>query len=377
MKVTFLNMLVNSYRVRFHALVQEHLVHAGIDYLIATGQPPSHLHTIANSAFLPQYHEVKNIYIELLRKKCVLQLVSKDILDCDLLIIQQENKLLTNYVLQTVHRSKRRRIAFWGHGRNFSAADPDSPGERWRRFWARKADWWFAYTEECGRHIASLGFPEDRITVFNNAIDTRAAALLSRAVTADRKAARRAELGLTGSNTAIFVGGLYPGKRLDFLIAAADRLRAAIPDFELIIVGGGVDAPLAAHAAASRPWIKVVGTRFDADKAELMALAKVFLMPGLVGLAILDAGAAGLPLATTDYPFHSPEIAYLEEGVSGVISRPWTSVDAYATMVEDLLTGDPARLEALSDGARRMAETHTIEEMASRFSNGVLRALVA
>lgn len=375
MRVSFLSLVVNSYRVRFHALVQEHLARNGIDYVVAAGRPPANLRSTADSVLLPHYCEVKNVYLDMLGKQSVFQALPKPILGSDLLIIPQENKVLTNYFLQSLHRSPGRKVAFWGHGRNFQAADPASPGERWKRFWATRVDWWFAYTEEGGRHISSLGFPPNRITVFNNAVDTGEASRLSTAVTPERLAARRAELGLLGGNTAIFVGGLYPEKRLDFLIAASDRIRAAIPDFELIIVGGGVDAPVAAGAASTRPWLKVTGPRFGADKAELMALAKAFLMPGLVGLAVLDAGAAGLPVVTTDYPFHSPEIAYMKDGTSGVVVRPWTSADAYAQAVGDLMTGDPARLAGLSRGARKVAATYTIEDMAGRFSEGVLKAL--
>jgi L-malate glycosyltransferase len=38
------------------------------------------------------------------------------------------------------------------------------------------------------------------------------------------------------------------------------------------------------------------------------------LMPGLVGLAVLDAFADGIPRVTTVIEYHSPEIEYLVPG---------------------------------------------------------------
>lgn len=83
-----------------------------------------------------------------------------------------------------------------------------------------------------------------------------------------------------------------------------------------------------------------------------MLLARVFLMPGLVGLAILDAGAAGLPLVTTDYPWHSPEIAYLDPGVNGLPIRLWRDPGAYVDAVAGLLA-DSAWLASMRAEAIR------------------------
>lgn len=292
------------------------------------------------------------------------------------MIIGQENRYLLNYPVQLLAGLLARRVALWGHGRNFQARNRDSLAERWKRFWAQRCDWWFAYTDETRRHIEALGFPPDRITVFNNAIDTTELRAAAAAATIERQAARRAELGVSGNNICIFVGGLYPDKRPDFLIAAADLIRAQVADFELIIVGGGESLAMLQSAAAVRPWLKLAGPRFGADKVELMTLAKLFLMPGLLGLAVLDAAAIGLPVVTTAYPYHSPEIAYLEEGVTGVVEQGWESPSAYANAVVSLLA-DERRRTTMTAAAGRISETLTIEAMAKRFAEGVLQALVS
>lgn len=295
-------------------------------------------------------------------------------LSCDLVIVQQENKLLLNYLLNVLSAARLKRVAFFGHGRNFQSRNPRGRGERFKKFWATKVNWWFGYTDETRRHIERLGFPSNRITVFNNAVDTSEVRQQIAAATPERLAERRREIGIAHERVGIFVGSLYPDRRLQFLVDAADRIRARLPDFMLVVVGGGEQLPLMQELAATRPWVKVLGPRFGADKVELMLLAQLFLMPGLVGLAVVDAGAAALPTVTTAFPYHSPEIAYVEHGVNGVVVQDWEDPQAYAEAVVNLLN-DPDRLAAMRSAAERMAADLTIEAMADRFADGVLKAL--
>lgn len=294
----------------------------------------------------------------------------------DLVIIQQENKLLLNYVLNLASLAGVKKIAYFGHGRNFQSRNPNSMAERFKRFWSTKADWWFGYTEETRAHIRSLGFPDERITVFNNAVDTTHMRQQMAASTPEARATLAASIGLVGKNVGVFVGGIYPDKRMEFLIDAADRVRARIPDFELIVVGGGSDLPLVEQLAESRPWVHVMGPRFGQEKVNLMLLGEVFMMPGLMGLAILDAGTAGLAIATTAFPWHSPEIAYLEPGVSGLKVADWQNSEAYAGEVAALLLNGP-ELERMREAARAMADRYSIEAMARNFASGTLKALAA
>jgi len=294
----------------------------------------------------------------------------------DLVIIQQENKLLLNYILTIASRIGIKKVAYFGHGRNFQSRNREGLSERFKRFWATKVDWWFAYTEETRAHIQHLGFPSERITVFNNSVNTALMRQQLSASTEESRGALAESIGLAGKNVGVFVGGVYPDKRMEFLINAADRIRNQIPDFELIIIGGGADLPLVNKLAQTRPWIHVLGPRFGQEKIELMALGHVFMMPGLMGLAILDAGTVGLAIATTAFPWHSPEIAYLEPGISGLKVADWENTEAYAREVTALLLDRPA-LERMREGARAMADRYSIEAMAENFASGVLKALAA
>lgn len=298
----------------------------------------------------------------------------REALKSDLVIVQQENSLALNYLLNVASMLGLKKLAYFGHGRNFQSRRPRGRAERFKRFWATKVDWWFGYTDETRRHVESLGFPPERITVFNNSVDTTEVRTAISTVAPERLRERSNELRLIGNHVGVFVGGLYPDKRLEFLIESAELIRSRIADFELIVVGGGEQLPLIQQLAISRPWITVTGPRFGRDKIELMMLGQLFLMPGLVGLAVLDAGAANLPTITTAFPYHSPEVAYIEDGVSGVIVRDWKSPHAYSDAVATLFE-NPVQLAAMRAAAGRMAQALTVEAMAGRFAEGVLKAL--
>lgn len=373
--VTFVTRIMTHYRIPFHAGVRERLAAEGIDYRLIHGQPDPEEAAKGDLATLPWAEQVDNRSF-LGRGKLVWQPVWRSAMASDLVVIGQENQLLVNYPIQLLPSAFRPRLALWGHGRNFQARNPASPAERWKRIWAMRCDWWFAYTEETRRHLRLCGFPDHRITVFNNAVDTGALRQLTASVTEAETEAFAASLGATGGHVAIFVGGLYPDKRLGFLIAAADRIRVRLPDFKLVLVGGGIAQPDLEAAAASRPWLIVAGPRFGNEKVLLMKAAKLFLMPGLLGLAVLDAGALGLPVVTTRFPYHSPEIAYLQEEETGLIVDDWQSEDAYADAVVGLFLDENQRA-SMAERARANAAAYTIEAMTERFAAGASAALAA
>lgn len=373
-RVVFLSAALMHYRTPFHEGVRKLLAEQGVQYDLVYGAPTDEEALKADTASLAWARQIQNVSLLGGGRALLWQPALSYLRDSDLVIVGQENRLLLNYPLLLAKPAIRPKIAFFGHGRNFQSRNQQGLAERWKAYWATKVDWWFAYTDQTRDHLESLGFSTDKITVFNNSVDTDEMRRLATGVKPEDQDRWRKELGLSGDRIAVFVGGLYPDKRLAFLVDAAQVVRAQVPDFELVIVGGGPDMRMLEDLAKPYPWIKIVGPKFGREKVELMSLASLFLMPGLVGLAILDAAVLRLPLVTTAFPWHSPEIAYLEEGESGVMVADWKSEASYAEAVIDLLL-DPTRLVLMSDGAGRIADKFSIERMAERFVQGVLVAL--
>ena len=296
--------------------------------------------------------------------------------DRDLVVVQQELKYAVNPVLQLRSIAGGPPVAYWGHGRNFQAPDQEGPGFRLKRQLSRQVHWWFAYNDLCARIVRDLGYPAERITSVGNAIDTTSLQERRRSVTDSELSELAARLGVKSANVAVYTGGLYPLKRIGFLLEAAERIRAEIPDFELIVIGDGPDRPMVSEAADRHAWIHDVGPKNDHDKVPYWALSKVLLMPGGVGLVVLDSFALGVPMVTTDTRLHGPEIDYLRSGGNGLLIPCGESVEAYARGVVGLLR-DEERLGRLREGALASAAEHTIEKMARNFAEGVMQALAA
>jgi glycosyltransferase involved in cell wall biosynthesis len=172
----------------------------------------------------------------------------------------------------------------------------------------------------------------------------------------------------------LFCGSLYPDKKLDFLVAAADRIQKRIPGFRLVIVGDGPCRKDVEYHAASRPWLHCVGVRKGKEKAAYFRMADVVLNPGLVGLHVLDSFCAGVPMITTAEARHSPEIAYLCNDVNGLIVGG--AVEAYAEAVIALLE-DHSRLTGLKQRALIDGKKFTLEKMVTHFADGIERCLAS
>mgnify|MGYP002336244381 CR=1 FL=1 len=290
----------------------------------------------------------------------------------DMVVVEHANKNLLNYLLALFRGLKLKKVAFWSHGCD-RQINPTSLGERFKRRTLHWADWWFSYTAESATYVAAQGFSADRITVVENTIDTRALREDLNAVSEAEMVTMRAALAWQDDvQVGVFCGSLYRNKRLDILFGAADRVHQEMPRFRLLLIGGGPLSDEVARFASDRPWVQALGPKFGHEKAVLLKLARMWLNPGLVGLGILDAFCAGLPVLTTDLPLHSPEIEYLIQDENGLMVAP--TVEDFADVITRLLQ-DAALMERLRKGAQSSARRYSIETMVRNFATGVDQCL--
>jgi L-malate glycosyltransferase len=360
---------IPHYRSRFYELLTEHAASAGIKLKIAASRaiPPNILPGNAPGSMDAPMRKLGPL---------TWQNTLTPSAGCDLVIAQQEAKYISNYLLQAKRLFSPQKFAFWGHGKNFQSKSICSLGETIKRRTALHCDWWFTYNAASAAVVEELGFPPERITLVNNAIDTKALIAARNMLSPATIESTKATLGIDSANVAIYTGGLYEQKRIGFLVEAAAKVRAQMLDFHLIIIGGGPQKDLVAQAARDNVWIHYLGPKNDTEKLPYWAISKVSLMPGLVGLGVLDSFALGVPLIATTYPYHSPEIVYLRDGVNGIMVKDWESTDAYANAVLSILKDDHAHQAIVGEG-RKDAEFYTIENMAANFSNGIIAALRA
>jgi glycosyltransferase involved in cell wall biosynthesis len=372
--VTIVTKSLPHYRVPFFEALRLELERSGVTLALVYGLPDAEEAKKQDTATLSWGHPIRNRRIPLGGRSFWWQPCATLIRGSDLVIVEQATRLLLNYLLLARQTLGGTKVAFWGHGRNFQGHNANRFGEAVKRLISRWPHWWFAYTEGSAEVVRRLRYPPERITVVQNAIDTSALRRRHALVDEAELAALRERWGIRSRNVAIFVGGLYAEKRIGFLLEAAQAVRRSVPDFELLVIGAGPDQAVVEEAAREHDWIHYLGPVLGSEKVPYFSLSKVMLLPGLVGLGVLDSFALEIPLVTVDLDFHSPEVEYLRNGENGLKLPAGTDPDAYAVAVSRLLLNDEER-ERLHEGCRVSAQEYTIEAMVRRFTAGVHGAL--
>jgi len=370
-KVLIIQAQIKHYRVPFFTRLYEALRHSHISLTVAYSDPNEVEASRKDNAELPAEFG-QRVRAHWFGARCVYQPLLAEAMRSDLVVVGNENKFLINPLLLGLSALRLKRIAFWGIGPNMEA-DRSEMSEWIRRRMLRAADWWFAYAPSSVAYLEQHGIPVEVITNVQNAVDTKDFHNLVASVSDEEVARLKASLGINGGRVGLYCGLLDQTKRLPFLIEAAHIIRKKHADFHLIIVGSGPDRESVETIAAREKWIHCLGPKFGRDKAAAFRAASIFMLPGRVGLAVLDSFAAGLPLISTQLPTHGPEFSYLSDGENGIATKH--DVNEYADAVMRVLD-EPALLAHLQNGARAAAGKYTIEAMVENFHAGIERCLL-
>lgn len=373
MRVYIYQRVLPHYRVPFFERLYQLCKGCGIELTVLyglekQGAVPRSVHPQRPWAVL-----IKNVYINLYFTEVCFQVpVKQSLTRNSVVIVEQASRLLMNYILFVLRGVRWLKIGFWGHGRNFQN-DEGRLVEVFKRAYSTNCDWWFCYTEGSAKIVNELGFPQSRITVVRNSIDTESLLSARNSLSQSRIDELRQTLNIDGSNVAVFCGGMYSHKRIDFLLAACIEARKRLTDFEIVFIGDGPDAYKVEEFCKTHSWGRFLGQISGVERASYFALAKVFLMPGLVGLAVLDSFALATPMITTDNSFHSPEIEYLIDGENGLVVA--NVLEDYVSAVVRAMTDDDL-LTKLQAGCAQSAKLYTIDNMALNYAQG-LRSFVS
>jgi glycosyltransferase involved in cell wall biosynthesis len=368
---TIIQRILPHYRIPFFNNLAVRLAEHNIDLQCIYGQesPGTVPKTIQTDAKWAIFR--KNKYIRFFGQELVWQKLSSVDLQSDLIIIEQANRLLSNYPLLT-KRKKGRKIAFWGHGRNLQSND-NMGREFLKRSLANKVDWWFAYTEMSKEIVLENGFPENNITTVNNTIDTLSMKSSISAVTKEKVESVYKQFNITDpGRTCLYCGGLHPSKKLDFLLNASELIYKAEPRFSLLVVGDGPESGKMRQASIKHNWLHYAGPHFGESLAPFLKASQLLLMPGPVGLVIIDSFVAKVPIVTTISGFHGPEIAYLRDGLNGVETA--FNEKAYSERVIQLLNNKES-IQKLKTGCQNSAEAFSIGRMVNNFAAGIQRCI--
>lgn len=280
----------------------------------------------------------------------------------DLIVVEQALANVAMWrALSSLRRLSGTRVALWGHG-GISTRPALSIESALLNIATRRSDWFFAYTESAANFLTETGYPSQRITTIQNALDTDPLVHASLQVGPPTD-----EMGV------LYLGGLDASKGIDNLLAMGRSLAQRHPRFVLHIMGDGADSGKVTNMARSNPWLRYHGRVADAHlKATVARSCKCMVLPGRVGLAVVEAFAMGLPVVARADWNHGPEFSYLTPEFNSLISRPGEAEIEH--LIDRILTDEDLSTR-LSTGALASAARYTLARMVKNFTDGVLRAL--
>lgn len=159
-----------------------------------------------------------------------------------------------------------------------------------RRFFFQSFDGILAYSSKAKEQYASCGVREERIYIVHNAISPRPT---HEAPARDDK--------LVDGGRLLFVGRIYPGKRLDLLFEAVASLPDSMsPSIEIVGDGPGYEE-IQAEADALLPGrVHFTGALYGEELSAAFRRADLFVLPGMGGLAIQEAMTWALPVIAAE-----------------------------------------------------------------------------
>ena len=229
---------------------------------------------------------------------------------------------------------------------------------------ARGASATIAISRSVARYrVERCGDPARRIQVIHNGVETGDCAAPG------TREEVRAGLGVPAAVPVVgTVARLHRVKGLDTFLAAAALLARWHKEARFMVVGGGAqEAELRALASALGLDGRVMFSgelRLERVRQALQAM-DVFVLPSVregLGIAVIEAMAAGLPVVASDCEGIAEVVA---EGRGGLLFAPG-DVRALAGKVDALLRVPGAARRLATEGRRRACEEFSLEDMVAR-----------
>ncbi len=145
--------------------------------------------------------------------------------------------------------------------------------------------------------------------------------------------------------TILFSGRLLKRKRIFDGVEAFKIVEKKITNSKFVIIGGGeeLEALKKIKQEGNFKNIILLGEVYD-DLVlnRWFSIAKLFLIPGCLGLSIVHAFCYALPVITEKAPCHGPEIQYLKDGINGYMVEE-NNIQQLADRIIELLNDETKR----------------------------------
>lgn len=362
-KLVIVQPYVPKYRLPFFSRLVSRLAAEDIECVIAAGSPEGIQRGRGDEATAPWIVPIRSHSLHFGGKSLTLGGSRRAWKSADAVVIGLLGSSLDTHRAVLESRAYNRPVGVWGHIKSYTQQPHplDLALERWQM---RHASHVFAYTEGGRNYALDQGIETDAVTAVMNTVDTDSLSAAVEALSSTDREAFRERHNLVDGRVVAYVGGFDESKRTEFLASVLEHLWRLAPDVRILVGGNGEQRRLL-NSSIERGQSILLGYVGDREKALLGDLAGALLSPGRIGLIAVEALVLRLPLITTDWPFHAPEVEYLVEG-SSRLTAP-NDPEMYAAYVASFLASTPLRPPR--------GEYPKMDDMVSNFSDGAMKLL--
>lgn len=281
-------------------------------------------------------------------------------------VISVGNKgFVQNHLLLLLKRVAGFRMYLLQHAFEYRAASRRFRTLEWlyfRRYLLPLVDGVILYTEYERERLIQRGVNPKKLWFTNNTLDIEGIAKIRQGLQPAEAEDIRSRLGVRSAPSIVFLGRLVRGKQVELLLEYFDRIRARVPNAQLIVVGDGPLRRELTERWTDSPSVVLTGGIYDELViASLMQVARAVFLPGYSGLTVNHAFAYGVPFVTLRSPAHKPEIDYVCHGVNGYLLEP-DDVATNVSVLSALLTDD-VLFAQMSRAAHATASRLTMKAM--------------
>lgn len=315
--------------------------------------------------------ETKSYTLNILGRRLIFQTFPFTSMKYDLLVVGNAMNNIA-YPISFIRKLFGKPIAYWGHGRDVFTLKKSllkKMTDGFKMILSNLADGFFAYTEGVKKYLIQGGITPNKIFPLYNTINIEEKRKEYELILPDREALR-IKMGVNSKKVLLMVGRLTKERRMEFFLESYKHLLSIDKSYKLFIIGGGNKKIVEEFQnQCGKEFVEFLGVVPDDEIAKYYIVSDLFVYPGSVGLAPLQALCYNLIPIVIDSDTHSPEFEYLNKNNSIILPKN-TDAREYANTIKSFLE-NKEELIKIQNHAWDSIKHLTIENMAKNFISGI------
>jgi len=227
---------------------------------------------------------------------------------------------ITIYIAVFIAKFKRKPILNWTHGILYK---PRSIQSFVFKLFYKPFDGFLLYGNYAKENMIRQGFAPENLIVINNSLDYESQVQFRKLISNDMLLSFKASLFKDPQlSQLLFIGRLYPQKKLEMLIDVFHLLHNEGHKFNLLIVGNGIEKNKLQYKVEGyglADYVNFYGPSYnESDNFKLIASSDCCISPGEVGLTAIHSMMYGTPVISHDrFDKQMPEFEAIISGYCG------------------------------------------------------------